>query len=444
MDDPSSRTLLRDRNFLRLWWGQLVSMAGDGLTYLALAGLLLQHSREHSGASFAALMAVLANVMVAPVLLLAPFTGAWIDRLDLKRVLVASDAVRAAIVLAIPWVYGFGGGTPPVFALVFLLFAVNVAFLPAKSALVPEIVPAGRLLAANSLLALAGVAAIGAGALAGGLIVDRWGWAVAMRIDAVTYLVSVVMLSSISYQPVVRHARRVAVTVRGYASDVREGWMLLRRNGAVRVGLMALAAVWFTGGVLHVAGNAHVQAAAATPGMRRLGALLFAIGVGSALGTWWVNTHGRALPRGRVLGAALFLAGLALVPFGASGQFWVFVVAACVAGMFAAPVLVLSETVLQDGTAVEHRARVFSARDFLMRATLLASVTFTAWATSRVGTGGALVIGGVVMAVAGGVVLLRERRRVVEQPSGVVAPDGVLARQAPGHVAAGWASDTRD
>ena len=112
------------------------------------------------------------------------------------------------------------------FALVFLLFTVNVVFLPAKSALLPEVVRPDQLLAANSLLAGAGIAATAIGALAGGYIIDRWGWAFAMRLDAASYLISVVGLALVTYRAAAHHAHQVPISVRGYLGRGR------RRAGA--------------------------------------------------------------------------------------------------------------------------------------------------------------------------------------------------------------------
>ncbi len=184
--------MFRERSFAALWWGQLFSIIGDRFTYLALAGLFYEHSTRDPRVSYAALLAIFANVVVAPVLLFSPFTGAWIDRHNLKQLLVASDVMRALIVLCIPILFELTHSTDGVFALIFLLFTVNVVFLPAKSAIVPEIVPREQLLLANSLLAGAGILATAIGALAGGYVIDRWGWPLAMRLDAASYLISVV------------------------------------------------------------------------------------------------------------------------------------------------------------------------------------------------------------------------------------------------------------
>ncbi len=86
--------------------------------------------------------------------------------------------------------------------------------------------------------------------------------------------------------------------------------------------------------------------------MSRLGALLFAIGVGSGIGAWWINTRGKRLPRAYVLGAGLALAGCTLVLFAMSRLFAVFVGSAMLLGLFAAPALVSD----RDGPAGRHRS----------------------------------------------------------------------------------------
>src|SRR2546428_657224 len=200
MSAGASQPLLSQRNFAAPWWGQLVSILGERLTYLALIGLLAEHTHPFRDPGSSWLLALLANVMLAPVLLFAPFAGAWVDRWNLRRVLIVSDALRAAVVLSIPYLYGLSHGVAPVFAQVFVLFTCNVFFLPAKSAITPEIVPPTQLLAANALLALAGIVSTAAGALAGGWLVDHWGWGAALKINAATYAISVLALAVIAYR----------------------------------------------------------------------------------------------------------------------------------------------------------------------------------------------------------------------------------------------------
>jgi MFS family permease len=395
------RGLLFQRNFSALWWGQLISILGERFTYLALVGLLAEHTDHFRDAGSSWLLSVLANVMLAPVLILAPFTGAWVDRWNLRRVLIVSDTLRAGVVLSVPWLYAMVHGVAPVFALVFVLFTCNVFFLPAKSAITPEIVPPSQLLAANALLSGAGIASTAVGALVGGWVIDHWGWQRALEINAGTYLVSVLALAVIEYRPVAHAHGAPRGASRGYVREVTEGWRLLMGSGKVGLGLTALAAVWMGGGFLHVAGNQHIQRAASVPGMERLGLLLCALGLGAGASTWWVNAYGRGLPRPLLLGVGLLCAAGGLCAFAVSSRFAVFVIAAFVIGVFTAPAFVLSETLLQEGAEPGERGRVFSARDFLMRLLFLLTVTLAAWITRGFGTRAALLTSCGIVAAAG-------------------------------------------
>ena len=409
--EAPARPLLRQHDFLALIGGQLVSISGERLTVVALYGLLLQHTSHFSGARESSLLLWLMGIaQLLPVLLFSPFAGAWVDRWNLKRVMVVSDTLRAAIVVLIPVCYLATRSVWPVNLLVFALFTCNVFFLPAKSAVTPEIVPGQQLLLANALLAGAGIAGTAAVVL-GGWVVDHWGWGPALYINGLTYLVSVVSLLLIRYRPAVHHATLAPVSMRGYLQEVGEGWRLVRSTPVLVLALTALAAVWAGGGFLHVAGNQHIQrAAGAMAGMERLAVLMATVGVGSAFGTWWVNTRGRAHPRHLILGVGLVLAAAGLVCFAVSTRFAVFAAAALLVGLGAAPVFVLPETMLQEGTEPRQRGRVFGARDFLMRLMLLAGQTVAGVATPLIGTGATLLVAAGIIALVGGLAFAMGRR----------------------------------
>jgi len=410
MTRGSAQPLLTQRNFAALWGGQLISILGDRLAYLALGGLLLQHTRGGADDNYPVLLAMLNNAMLAPVLLFSPFTGPWLDRMNLRTVLIVSDLARAVLVLFIPWSYGLSGHVGPVFAIVFALFWCNVFFLPAKSAMTPEIVAPSQLLAANSLLSIAGIAATVAGALLGGWVVDHWGWRTALWINSFTYGVSVVSLALIRYAPHAPAGPRPPIAWRTYLAEVGDGWRLIQRRAPVALGLLTLAAVWIGGGFMQVAGNPHIQRAASIPGMERVGLLLAALGLGALLGTWWINSRGRRVPRPILLGAGFVLAGAAIVAFAFTTRFAVFAIAAFLVGAFVAPAFVLCETLLQEGVELAQRGRVFSARDFLMRLALLVSGLAAAWLTAAFGTRLTLLVCAGLVALVGVVAILWARR----------------------------------
>ncbi len=355
------------------------------------------------------LLGVLGNVMLMPVLLFAPFVGPWVDRWNLRTTLVVSDLIRCGLVALIPVSYELTHHVGTVFGLVFLMFTCNVFFLPAKSAMTPEIVPPSQLLAANTLLSIAGIVATAVGALVGGWVVDHWGWRTALWIDAVTYLGSVVSLALIRYRAQPRE-KAPDRALGSYLREVGEGLDVVRRSPLVGLALTALAAIWLGGGFLHVAGNQHIQHAASVPGAERIGILMAALGAGAGLGTWWVNTHGRRVPRPMLLGVGLMLASVWMVAFAVSSRFAVFSIAGFLVGLCIAPTFVLTETLLQEGTDLRQRGRVFSLRDFAMRLGFQITIWIAALLTPLVGTSITLIVAAAVVAAAGALSLAWGRR----------------------------------
>jgi len=404
------RPLLLQRDFAALWWGQLISLIGDRINYLAINGLVQQHTRDYSDPGHSSLMLSLhGTVSVLPVLLFAPFTGPWVDRWNLRRVLIVSDILRALLVLAIPFLYAATHHAVPVWTIVFLMFTCNVFFLPAKSAMTPEIVPRPQLLAANTLLAVAGIAGTIIGFAVGGWVVDHLGWQFALTLNAVTYGVSVISLALVRYRPHVRTAASLAA--RHYRREFLAGLDVVRRSPAVGLAFTALGAVWLGGGFVQVAGIQHIQRAASIPGAERIAGLGGAFGLGAALATWVVNSRGRRWPSALVLGTGMILAGAWMVCFAVSSRYAVFAIAGFLMGACIAPAFVLTEMLVQEGTDLHQRGRVFSLRDFVMRGLLLLSMGLATLLTPLLGTGVTLMVAAAFIAGAG-VLALAWRGRV--------------------------------
>lgn len=424
--------LFRQRNFPALWWGQLVSLTGERATYLALIALLAQHTHGLQDAHAAWLLSMLANVMLAPVLLFAPFAGAWIDRRNLRHLVVTCDVLRGLIVLAISLVYPLWGRVEPVFALLFLLFTCGVFFLPAKSSLTPELVAESQLLAANTWLTVAGIIAAGVGTLGGGWLVDHVGWTVALELNAATYFASAATLAWVRYVPRVRPRAAAGPGVSGYLLQLREGWAVVRDNAAVGLALTALGVLWWSGGFLHVAGNLHVQRAASVPGVERLGVLFATLAIGGGASAVCVNRLGAAIPRVRLIATAVLFAGVGLLVFASTTQFTVMLLGAFIMGIAAAPIILVGETLLQSSTEPGMRARVFAARDFAMRLTLLASVSAAAWLSRVAGAQLTIALCGALVIAAGALAVLSRRgARATPRPDPLPLPPPPPPRSRP-------------
>src|SRR5450759_2897640 len=89
--NPFLLLLRRNRNYRNTWIGQVVSEIGDHFNNVAVFGLVL--AQTHNGM-------VVTGVMLAraiPAILAGPLAGVLLDRFDRKRMMIASDLVRASI-----------------------------------------------------------------------------------------------------------------------------------------------------------------------------------------------------------------------------------------------------------------------------------------------------------------------------------------------------------
>ena len=95
-EDSPYRRLLANRDYSRLWFGQLVSNIGTAISSLAL--LFFAYAITSSPMA----MAILAIAQTAPVVLFAGFIGVYIDRWNRKTIMIASDVARTVLILLIP------------------------------------------------------------------------------------------------------------------------------------------------------------------------------------------------------------------------------------------------------------------------------------------------------------------------------------------------------
>ena len=170
------------------------------------------------------------------VLLLVP-AGLLADRFDRRRVMIAADVLRRAVLAGVATLAFTGRATVGLPAGLSVLFGVGDAlFLPSATAIVPALVPEDELVQANSLDQFTGpVAETLLGPFLGGVLTGlaAIGWAFAA--DAATFAFSVVMLTLMSH-------RRIPVDEpTSVLADLREGFAFVRRTRWFWVSLVATA-----------------------------------------------------------------------------------------------------------------------------------------------------------------------------------------------------------
>lgn len=200
-DDASmtrpARSLWGHADFLRLWGAQSISSFGariarEGLPMAAV--ITLKAGPEALGLFAALVLGAQAAVGV--------FAGVLADRLPKRRLLIAADVVRAVVLAAVPLAALSGHlSLPAIYVAAVLMGAANVTFDVADHAFLPSLVDPADLTEANAKLATTeAVAEVGGPALTG-VLVGVIAPPLAVGLNAVTYVVSALILSRIRSRP---------------------------------------------------------------------------------------------------------------------------------------------------------------------------------------------------------------------------------------------------
>ena len=295
-------SLREDGPFRLLFWGQALSVVGDRITPVAIAFAVL-------GLGSATDLGLVMAAGGIPFALFALAGGVWADRVGRRKVMLASDVVRAASQTATALL--LLTGTAEVWMLAVLAFVYGTAaavFMPALMGLIPQTVSPARLQEANGLLALTrSIAGVAGPALAGVLVVAA-GSGEAIAVDAATFAVSALCLARMRPR-----AEPVPVEAPGeperFLAGLRDGWHEVRSRTWLMWGLIAMSVYHvFVLPAVFVLGPALADRQ--LDGASSWAAIVACFGIGGVLG----NVVALRIPLRR----PVFIAALALV--GASTQ----------------------------------------------------------------------------------------------------------------------------
>ena len=184
--------IARDRRFLALWTAQSISTIGDAMTTLTL--ILLITERTHSIAAIGGLTVIIA----VPSIVIGLLSGAYVDRHDRRRIMIAADSCRAVLLAVLAMLTLSLPGLPALYLIAFLQATVGTYFNPARASLMQVIVPAYQQVRANSLIQTTTVIGELAGTtLAGVFVATLHIYWISFAIDATTFALSAVLIMTI-------------------------------------------------------------------------------------------------------------------------------------------------------------------------------------------------------------------------------------------------------
>ena len=406
--------------FSAMWLGQVISSLGDRVHQIALVFLVARATDSSPlalGLTFAA--------MTLPALVVGPIAGVLVDRWNRKHVMVASDLVRAGIVLLIPIAANLHVAL--VVVLVFLLAAASSFFRPARAAALPRVVPDEDLLTANSAMWVADTFSDLAGYGLGGLFVAFLGSALTLAfwIDGASYLASAALVAAVAIPPLVSSvgtaplgedaARTVAsADARPLAGSAREkpasilddlavGWGFLRSETVLFATTMQAALAEYGLGALTALSPLLVASLAlgAVDAPTAYGFFEMAMGVGLVGGGLVLGGLASRVPKGPSIIAAFTVLGLALAALGMTGSLPLALALAAIVGLANVAFVVPSQTLFQQRTPDLMMGLIVAIRLAIVNGVLALAMVTGGGLAQIVGLRPVLVVCGLLTAAVG-------------------------------------------
>jgi DHA3 family macrolide efflux protein-like MFS transporter len=395
---------------------QIISIFGDRLNQFAVIGMV---GRLEPGSSVELLKLSLFTHL--PILLFAPLFGALLDRWNHRWVMIIIDLLRGLIVLAIPTVFFYTTSLYAFYLPVFVLSMANLLFAPAKSAVIPELVPDNRLFQVNAVLWGVGIAATIAGILLGGWIFDYRSWEWTFYTDAGSYAFSVLLLLPLLLLPAsVRRGpfapppagagpgHRLLTGLRAFLFSIRDGGVLIGQSKVIAINLVTQTAMFGVAGWLYVIGIAHLQEVF-PPGRTIYLSISGAAGTAGLLaGSLIASMFRERLSFNRTIAVGTLLMGVSVIGFARTEQILHLAIWSFLMGASVSPTFILTETLLQKHIPEDFRGRVFSAREALTKSAFLASSLIAAFTDAFLTKSAILIMIGLFLALLG-VVLERTK-----------------------------------
>ena len=296
--------------FLRLWLAQVVTSTGEWVFFLAVT---IKAAEVGPGTPEGAVALVLL-ARLGPGFFFGQLAGVLADRWDRRKLMVMCDVARAGVVCLYPFV-------DHVWQLVILnlvLEAFTLLWIPAKEALVPNLLPAKHLPTANTLSVLATYGTIPLAILLMWIFESQSddGTVAGFFFDSASFVVSAILIWSIVVPRRRKTDRRTRpvdsnkLDFKSIWTEMRDGWKLIFGDPTLRAVNLGLTVGLIGGSMIAILGRVYV--AEVLGSAEHSFALVAAFGLGVIIGVVTLLVVSQRINRPWVFGRSLLLAGVAL------------------------------------------------------------------------------------------------------------------------------------
>ncbi|MGB3208771.1 MAG: MFS transporter [Crinalium sp.] len=368
--DPSTASrrgfnaLFKNRPFLTLWSGQILSQVADKIFFILLIALLVDYKSPVALKN--SMRSVLMVVVTLPAIFFGSAAGIFVDRFDKRQIMWVTNLMRGLLVLIMPLL-------PKQFLILLIIgFSESILtqfFAPAEQAAIPLLVKHENLMSANALFTTTMLGSMIVGFAVGEPLLSLAESLGGEYGQEITVGVLYVLAAGLLYLIPFKEQRKANPLVAVHPwSDFKAGLKYLRKNRLVSNAMLQLTILYSAFAALTVLAINLAQEI----GLKetQFGFLLAAAGVGmifgaAILGHWGDRFHNKPLP---LIG---FLSmGFVLGAFTFTEQLWLGLALSGLLGLGASLIGVPMQTLIQQQTPEDMRGKVFGFQNNIVNIAL--------------------------------------------------------------------------
>jgi predicted MFS family arabinose efflux permease len=347
--------VLRNRGFLLLWLGQLLSQLADRVFIYVFVIIAYQSTQTNVGVSLPMLS------FGIPAVLFGPIAGVYADRWKRKRILFFTNLIRAVLILGIlPFVRE---SLIFIFLVSFLIYTTTQFFMPAETASIPDLVPKESLMQANSLFMSTWMASFVVGFGIGAPLVHLLGEDGTFVLSAILYILATVAVAFIPRLK--KHEVPAVSTIKEIGKDLIAGLEFIRRNVVVRYSLYKLFIVTSALAIISMLAVSFAKEVLGI-GAKNFGYLVIFAGFGMFLGLGFLNRFSHRIKKGTVVIVGFMLSGLTFLLLAQTSDLYLSLFYCFILGVGNALVTIPIQTILQEHIPRPMRGRVFGVQTMLI------------------------------------------------------------------------------
>ncbi|HKV02953.1 MAG TPA: MFS transporter [Ktedonobacteraceae bacterium] len=392
----------KDRSFVILWGGRLISSLGDQIYLLALPWLILELT------SSATAVNTMNMVQLLPSFLLGFVIGVYVDRLDRKKVMIVALCIQALLVACIPLTRTWHVLSPGILYIIgFLLGLAERFYFVAIDTAMPVLFKRHRLIAANAQLGITDNVAQILGPGLAGLAIGLVGAINTLILDSFSF---VFLALAILLLPLGGYAMN-RPKPRGLKMESQEALRWLTRSGSLWAATLGIVAL----NLFHVSvipliifyarQSLHLSA--------QLTGVVFVVGsLGSLAAGFTVPVLTNSIPKGKLMLWAMLPMGIAVMLFGVANSWWMlgFLIVADQAGKALWNACYF--TIRQGDTPHELLGRIASITSMITKISILA-LPLWGWLADKRGTEFTFIILGLGILITAGLLWKSPLRRAI-------------------------------